>query len=1346
MKRYIFCMSVVWISLQLCAADRTWQATGDGAWTNTGNWVGGILPGVPDTAVFNAPLSNDVAITVDDSAQSIGTLALQNETSPWSRTFLGRLMLSNVLLQDKGDARLAGEWNFFGSAVSKLGNTSGSLARLFIEDGGQLIQTNTSMLYIGNTNNAKGQLFIQDGARVTITSPTATASGLYVGRDSGSVGVCLQTGGSLQLNTAFIIGYTGYGVYELQGGSFYHPFGNNQTRYRIGMNGPGLFYLRGGTYTASSSNDDFFDIGRNTVSTSSAYGVVYADGGSATINTQVRFLSQLVGTSLGYAELTIAGSASFSVRTNASVMMGSDDKSKGAAVLNLNNGGVLHTASITQSTAAKNTAVVNFDGGVLDAAHTGDRTYFDAVDVVIYGGGATLTSSTGRLILNNTSRLRRAQGNGVSGLSLTSGGSGYVAPPRVFISGGSGSNATAVAFIDYMSGSVTGLVVTCRGEGYSAVPSVSFSNGGGSGATATALTSANIAGPLKCASVKDVMVNQLTAFDGEVNAEAGRLLLSTRNDASPGMPSVSKVCVNGGILQVGSAGSTNDCPYDDIINPAAVLALGGEKGSGSYIQPCGPVDNSHIQHFSTLQVNVGKGVIATEVTSIGEGRHAELIVSSVTRQVGGIVAIDTNTLAYMGINSGTDAFVGASTPILPGVIAGVSDFITPSPTGTWMQVQAYDDDLFGTGKNYRATPAGLNASVTSLDVNSMQLLDAGTLTLTNSGTTVVESGMIASGDGNSGFTTITGGSLTSGHNGELIVYDAHTGFERRNVSSLNTTLRIGSVIEDNGVTPVSLVAVGPADVSTMMLARGGVTTLSQTTNTYSGGTYLIDAALEAAQDRSLGAVPATLSTNIITSGMSVLRAKKNAWPLTLHENRGICIKGGCLALIGDDNGQSGEIMVIHGPISGHGALIFNHWTGGGVSSVITLTGDQSQFEGTYAVHGVLRLTDQATLSPRANLALCENNDVSSGRIGGIVEMSGLFDRAPGTGAGQVQWCEANSIYANLIGINDPAESGGFSAYGGPLTINIGGDKRTLVLDQDGFNLNVLRLQTDAATDDLVWENGIDLAGKRSISLQVARYSTTKRVFWYGPIQNSSATRRAFSKLQNGKLILCDGADVGSNLTFEVGNALQCQITNHQTMACDLRGNGPVTKWGQGTTRVTGTSTNTGEMRIYEGTWLADGSHTFAGNYAVSNNAVLGGIGSIVPNAGNSISIDGMLAPGTIAQPCGTLTLGSAEQATVLNLNGSFALDLTATSCDTVSVTGDVVASNSLAVSVTADDEHVWISRRGVQIPVLTWTGTWTGPLRFSALGIPNNWKMMVDTTEKMAYLVYVPEGTLIRVM
>jgi len=73
---------------------------------------------------------------------------------------------------------------------------------------------------------------------------------------------------------------------------------------------------------------------------------------------------------------------------------------------------------------------------------------------------------------------------GVTGVKITNGGSGYTSAPTVVFSGGGGSSAAGTAYLS--SGAVEYVRITNFGSGYTSAPTVSFTGGGGSSATATA--------------------------------------------------------------------------------------------------------------------------------------------------------------------------------------------------------------------------------------------------------------------------------------------------------------------------------------------------------------------------------------------------------------------------------------------------------------------------------------------------------------------------------------------------------------------------------------------------------------------------------------------------------------------------------------------------------------------------------------------------------------------------------------------------------------------------------------------------------------------------------------------
>lgn len=117
----------------------------------------------------------------------------------------------------------------------------------------------------------------------------------------------------------------------------------------------------------------------------------------------------------------------------------------------------------------------------------------------------------------------------VTSITVTSGGTGYVAPPTVNITGGGGTGATATAVIT--GGVVTSFVVTSGGTGYTSVPTVALTStvgadGGsisficlnegqsGNGYTDEILSQATVkvAGPISIGATEQLQVNQGAGF------------------------------------------------------------------------------------------------------------------------------------------------------------------------------------------------------------------------------------------------------------------------------------------------------------------------------------------------------------------------------------------------------------------------------------------------------------------------------------------------------------------------------------------------------------------------------------------------------------------------------------------------------------------------------------------------------------------------------------------------------------------------------------------------------------------------------------------------------------------
>jgi hypothetical protein len=162
------------------------------------------------------------------------------------------------------------------------------------------------------------------------------------------------------------------------------------------------------------------------------------------------------------------------------------------------------------------------------------------------------------------------------------------------------------------------------------------------------------------------------------------------------------------------------------------------------------------------------------------------------------------------------------------------------------------------------------------------------------------------------------------------------------------------------------------------------------------------------------------------------------------------------------------------------------------------------YQGKTSLNGTLRAIDGVGLPASTNL---EFN--SPGKF----ESSGVFSRSLGTGAGQVRW----------------VSNGGFSAFDGPMVVEIGGNASTLTWGSANFVPTGRFLDLSSATaDNLVdFRNGLDLGGaSRIVRVEDNPDSTTDVAQISGPISNGDLTKRG-----TGTLILT-GPNTFNNANLE----------------------------------------------------------------------------------------------------------------------------------------------------------------------------------------------------------------------
>jgi len=131
------------------------------------------------------------------------------------------------------------------------------------------------------------------------------------------------------------------------------------------------------------------------------------------------------------------------------------------------------------STGSVNQVILNNDGSGYSSTPT--VTFSDPPNLLTGGIKATAVAIT-TTVANVQSILR---------IEIIDGGSGYVIPPTVTISGGGGAGAAATCSIGGTQFSIKSITIQNQGSGYALPPEVSITGGGGSGASAVSAINSN---------------------------------------------------------------------------------------------------------------------------------------------------------------------------------------------------------------------------------------------------------------------------------------------------------------------------------------------------------------------------------------------------------------------------------------------------------------------------------------------------------------------------------------------------------------------------------------------------------------------------------------------------------------------------------------------------------------------------------------------------------------------------------------------------------------------------------------------------------------------------------------
>ena len=614
------------------------------------------------------------------------------------------------------------------------------------------------------------------------------------------------------------------------------------------------------------------------------------------------------------------------------------------------------------------------------------------------------------------------------------------------------------------------------------------------------------------------------------------------------------VAGNGSFLNGDATAATNNGITNRVGDGTATLSLGGASGAGTYTAAFAASGNTTSQTFGSLTINAGQNVLNTVNTAAGTNN---LIFTGAggagyVRNTNGLV----NVVPATGFNpqfTNAPTAAGGSTvagsggnEILVGAVLGGNDFIRAT-SGTLVAATYTTNGASSltSGANINITGGNTTLSgSTTVSVNSLKFTDNAARTLnlgTGSQLTIASGGILTGSAVATTGNTITGGSITSSQ-GDLWIY--------ANGSALSNTRVAGNALTiASKITGAMSVTIGGGGGG--QAALGQQVVFSDSTNDYTGGTYLTSGVLSVGSDATLGAANGTVTA---ASGLNFLAPSAS---FTFNASRNFVVNSGAALFIGG----RGQTATIAGQLSGGGQFGPGYVSSG---DLVILTGNNSGFTGQYMVNGRLNATEGTSLSSNANLMFTGR----SGFGGGTLETSGTFTRSLGSGAGQVQW-QNESQYG----------SGGFAAVGGALNVNIGGNVTPDTLTWgSGYFLpaGLLVLGSGVSTHDVTVENSIALnGGQRTISVNP---SGSTRAILSGVLSGNASS--SINKVSGGTLVLT-GSNTYAGKTSISDGTLSASSLN------SVSGGNASSSLGAPTTAANGTidigSTTTAGTLLYTGT-------------------------------------------------------------------------------------------------------------------------------------------------------------------
>lgn len=646
------------------ANTRAWTPGVSGSWDDGTKWSPNGIPADGDVVQFGGTYNADTTVTVGNTATV--EFASTAVSGPGSLTFkgaspsAGMLKISNSsidlrlndgpIIFDDIDTEVRVTYSSGANRRILAGGSGNGAARIVLSGDTAMKLFSTHLFLAGDSNSAR--IDIGENSSLILDS----GSEFQPGRASNRGGGMVQFGGLVKVGNAVTFGnnQNAFGSWEMFGGA---TTNSSNVRLGFGAGSAGALYVHGGSFALDKGDLYLGNAGRSEL---------FADGGEIVLDGHnIRMVARLSDSADYPSVMTLAGNATvncqhlYPYNDTTSMYAG-----QSRAMVNLNGDSLLSLTGHFKVKAGGSAtrATLSLNGGTLQRItstpdYEANKELLTGIDTVIYSGGGKLkarkSDGTASGMYLNSAKFRKAGGWGVSSIAVTSGGSGYLLPPLVDITGGSGSNATAVAQIDYDTGAVTNVIVTCPGEGYASGDTLSVSFVAPAkpvvtAATATSTLAENTAGTLRIVDGSTVSLGATFRYDGDFVMDTGTQVPITGNITLGGRSEFKGLDVrdNATLVFAGPA-TARDADLRDL--GKIVIAEGGSLAVSGYASLRGTVEVARASTTPLITAGscsfnpaTGSSYVATLVPADGLRSYEPIPVVAVSGTVAGELTLDAS--------------------------------------------------------------------------------------------------------------------------------------------------------------------------------------------------------------------------------------------------------------------------------------------------------------------------------------------------------------------------------------------------------------------------------------------------------------------------------------------------------------------------------------------------------------------------------------------------------------------------------------------------------------------------------------------------------------------------------